>query len=98
MFSSDLPSVNPATLNEMILYCHLLTKWSGLGDSTKLSRIGLSQGMRLTSPRTNWWWWHGRGRLRRAAAARPRRRAHGSPNSGEARGNVDQRAAVGATQ
>jgi hypothetical protein len=39
---SDLPSVNPATLNGMILYYRLMTKWSGLRDSTKLSRVGLS--------------------------------------------------------
>jgi hypothetical protein len=43
MFSSDLPGVNPATLNEMIFYYHLRTKWSGLGDSTELSWMGLSQ-------------------------------------------------------
>jgi hypothetical protein len=43
MFSSDLPGVNPATLNEMILYYRLMTKWSGLGDSMELSRMGLSQ-------------------------------------------------------
>jgi hypothetical protein len=48
VFSSDLPGVNPATLNEMILYYRLKTKWSGLGDSTELSRMGLSQA---TSPR-----------------------------------------------
>jgi hypothetical protein len=40
--SSDLPGVNPATLNRMILYYRLMTKWSGLGDSTELSRMGLS--------------------------------------------------------
>jgi hypothetical protein len=40
---SDLPGVNPATLNGMILYYRLMTKWSGLGDSTELSRMGLSQ-------------------------------------------------------
>jgi hypothetical protein len=43
VFSSDLPGVNPATLNGMILYYRLMTKWSGLGDSTELSRMGLSQ-------------------------------------------------------
>jgi hypothetical protein len=43
VFPSDLPGVNPATLNEMILYYRLMTKWSGLGDSTELSRVGLSQ-------------------------------------------------------
>jgi hypothetical protein len=42
VFSSDLPGVNPATLNRMILYYLLMTKWSGLGDSTELSRLGLS--------------------------------------------------------
>jgi hypothetical protein len=26
----------------MILYYRLMTKWSGLGDSTELSRMGLS--------------------------------------------------------
>jgi hypothetical protein len=41
--SSDLLCVNPATLNRMILYYRLMTKWSGLGDSTELSRMGLSQ-------------------------------------------------------
>jgi hypothetical protein len=40
---SDLASVNPATLNGMILYYRLMTKWSGLGDSTELSQMGLSQ-------------------------------------------------------
>jgi hypothetical protein len=41
--SSDLPGENPETLNGMILYYRLMTKWSGLGDSTELSRMGLSQ-------------------------------------------------------
>jgi hypothetical protein len=40
--SSDLPGVNPATLNGMVLYYRLMTKRSGLGDSTELSRVGLS--------------------------------------------------------
>jgi hypothetical protein len=39
---SDLPGVDTATLNGMLLYCRLMTKWSGLGDSTELSRVGLS--------------------------------------------------------
>jgi hypothetical protein len=43
VISSDLPSVNPTTLNGMICYCVLMTKWSGLGDSMKLSRMELSQ-------------------------------------------------------
>jgi hypothetical protein len=43
VFSSDLPGVNPATLNGMILYYRLMTKESGLGDSTELSQMGLSQ-------------------------------------------------------
>jgi hypothetical protein len=30
--SSDLPGVNPATLNGMILCYRLMTKWKGLGD------------------------------------------------------------------
>jgi hypothetical protein len=42
VFPSDLPGVNPTTLNGMIPYCRLMTKWSGLGDSTELSRMGLS--------------------------------------------------------
>jgi hypothetical protein len=42
VFSSDLPGFDPATLNRMILYYRLMTKWSGLGDSTELSRMGLS--------------------------------------------------------
>jgi hypothetical protein len=42
VFSSDLPGFDPTTLNEMILYYRLMTKWSGLGDSTELSRMGLS--------------------------------------------------------
>jgi hypothetical protein len=41
--SSDLPGVNPATLNGILLYYRLMTKWSGLGDSTELSWVGLSQ-------------------------------------------------------
>jgi hypothetical protein len=43
VFPSDLPGVNPATLNGMLLYYRLMTKGSGLGDSTDLSRVGLSQ-------------------------------------------------------
>jgi hypothetical protein len=42
VLSSDLPGVKPAALNGMILYYRLMTKWSGLGDSTELSRMGLS--------------------------------------------------------
>jgi hypothetical protein len=42
VLSSDLPGVNPATPNEILLYYRLMTKRSGLGDSTKLSRVGLS--------------------------------------------------------
>jgi hypothetical protein len=41
--SSDLLGVNPATLNGILLYYRLMTKRSGLGDSTELSRVGLSQ-------------------------------------------------------
>jgi hypothetical protein len=29
----------------MILYYRLMTKWSGLGDNTELSRMGLSQSV-----------------------------------------------------
>jgi hypothetical protein len=43
VFSSDLPGVNLTTLNGMVLYYRLMTKWSGLGDSTELSLMGLSQ-------------------------------------------------------
>jgi hypothetical protein len=50
VFPSYLPGVNPAILNEMLLYYCLMTKWSGLGDSTELSRVGLSQ---LVSERLN---------------------------------------------
>jgi hypothetical protein len=50
VFPSDLPGVNSATLNEMLLYYRLMTKWSGLDDSTELSRVGLSQ---LVSERLN---------------------------------------------
>jgi hypothetical protein len=40
--SSDLLGVNPATLNGMLLYYRLMTKWIGLGDSMELSQVGLS--------------------------------------------------------
>jgi hypothetical protein len=43
VLSSDLPGVNPATLNGMILYYRLMNKRSGLGNSTELSWMGLSQ-------------------------------------------------------
>jgi hypothetical protein len=42
MFPRDLPGVNPTILNGMLLYYRLMTRWSGLGDSTELSRVGLS--------------------------------------------------------
>jgi hypothetical protein len=42
VFPSDLPGVNPATLNGMVPYYRLMSNWSGLGDSTELSRVGLS--------------------------------------------------------
>jgi hypothetical protein len=59
--SSDLPGVNPATLNGILLYYRLMTRWSGLGDSTELSRVGLSHqhGVRLqqgTPISTQWFW------------------------------------------
>jgi hypothetical protein len=44
VLSSDLQGVNPTTLNKILLYYRLMTKRSGLGDSTELSRMGLSQG------------------------------------------------------
>jgi hypothetical protein len=43
MFASDLPGVNPTTLNGIILYYRLMTKWSDLDESTELSQMGLSQ-------------------------------------------------------
>jgi hypothetical protein len=43
VMSSDLPGVNPATLNGVLLYYRLVTKWNCLGDSMELSRVGLSQ-------------------------------------------------------
>jgi hypothetical protein len=46
VFPSDLPGVNPSTLNGMILYYRLMTKWSGFGDTTELSWVGLSQAAR----------------------------------------------------
>jgi hypothetical protein len=53
--SSDLPGVNLATLNRILLYYRLMTKWSGLGDSTKLSRVGLSQRQRRSLPHARRW-------------------------------------------
>jgi hypothetical protein len=47
---SDLPGVNPAILNGMLLYYRLMTKWSGLGDSTELFRVRLSHRATITSP------------------------------------------------
>jgi hypothetical protein len=38
-----LPGIEMATLNGMIFYYRLMTKRSGLGDSTELSQMGLSQ-------------------------------------------------------
>jgi hypothetical protein len=51
--SSDLPGVNPATLNGMLLYYRLMSKWSGLGDSTELSRVGLSHISVVENPVLN---------------------------------------------
>jgi hypothetical protein len=53
VFSSDLPRFDPTTLNGMILYYRLMTKWSGLGDSTELSRMGLSQPRGVTEASWN---------------------------------------------
>jgi hypothetical protein len=33
----------PGNTQRMVLYYRLMTKWSGLGDSTELSRVGLWQ-------------------------------------------------------
>jgi hypothetical protein len=57
--SNDLPGVNPTTLNRMILYYRLMTKWSGLADSTELSRMGLSQAHNLVSQRRQQRRWSG---------------------------------------
>jgi hypothetical protein len=43
VFLSDLPGVNPATLNRMNLYYRLMTKWNGLGVIMELSQMGFSQ-------------------------------------------------------
>jgi hypothetical protein len=48
VFSSDLPGVNPATLNGMILYYRLKTKLSGLGDSTEFSDGVVTVGTRAS--------------------------------------------------
>jgi hypothetical protein len=49
-YSSNLPGFDSSTLNTMVLYYRLMTKLSGLGDSTKLSWVGLSQVLaRVTS-------------------------------------------------
>jgi hypothetical protein len=40
---NDLPGVDPATLNGILLYYRLMTKWSGSSNSTELSQVGLSQ-------------------------------------------------------
>jgi hypothetical protein len=37
----------------MLLYYRLMTKWSGLGDSTELSRVGLSQVSTLEISQTS---------------------------------------------
>jgi hypothetical protein len=55
VFPSDLPGVNPATLNGILLYYRLMTKWSGLGDSTELSRVGLSHCNKLILTRVVLW-------------------------------------------
>jgi hypothetical protein len=49
VFSSDLLGVNPATLNEMILSYRLMTKWSGLGDSTELSQMDCHNELKDTT-------------------------------------------------
>jgi hypothetical protein len=50
--TSDLPGVNPTTLNRMILYYRLMTKWSGLGDTIELSQMGLSHASRMSIDHT----------------------------------------------
>jgi hypothetical protein len=45
VMSSDLAGVNPATLNGIFLYYRLMTKRSGLGDSTELYWVRLSQNL-----------------------------------------------------
>jgi hypothetical protein len=50
------------------------------------ARATSGTGGQWSSPLADWWRWRGRGELRRAAATRPRRRARGHADSGEARG------------
>jgi hypothetical protein len=54
------------------------------------ARATSGTGRQLGSPLTDWWRWRGQGELRRAAATRPRRRARGHTDSGEARGGEAQ--------
>jgi hypothetical protein len=51
VLSSDLPSVNLATLNGILLYYRLMANWSGLGDSTELSRVGWDTSAGLVDSR-----------------------------------------------
>jgi hypothetical protein len=48
--STDLLGFDPTTLNGMILYYRLMTKWSGLGDSTELFQMGLSHNQLKERP------------------------------------------------
>jgi hypothetical protein len=54
-------------------------------------------GVRLGSPRVDWWRWCDRGRLRRAAVARSRQHTRCGSVFGEAQGGEDQCTAMGAT-
>jgi hypothetical protein len=57
-FPSDLPGVNPATNDRMILYYCLMTKVDGLlGDSTVFFLGGLSQESRSLEPQQIYFIW-----------------------------------------
>jgi hypothetical protein len=57
------------------------------------ARATSGTGRQLGSPLADWWRWRDRGELRRAAATRPRWRARGHTDSGEARGSEAECAA-----
>jgi hypothetical protein len=57
------------------------------------ARATSGTGGQLSLPLADWWRWRGRGELRRAAVTRPRWRARGHADSGEARGGEAQCAA-----
>jgi hypothetical protein len=50
-YISDFTGFDSTTYDGMILYYHLMAKWSGLGDSTVFSRAGLWHADRLPERR-----------------------------------------------